>query len=202
MEDIMQNIFYEYGESLYANLTNKCPNRCEFCVRENFEGVGSEGSLFLDREPDEAEALAELAKRDLKKYKELVFCGYGEPTCALDVMLAVAKKAKELGCKTRLNTNGLGSLVNGTCVPKLLEGLLDAVSISLNAPTADEYDAICHSEFGEGAFGAILDFASGCKKHVPEVRFTVVDVIGETKIEECKRAAEEAGVPLFVRRAM
>jgi TatD family-associated radical SAM protein len=198
----MQNLFYDYGESLYANLTNKCPNRCEFCVRETADGVGTAGSLFLDREPDAQEAVSELLKRDPKKYKELVFCGYGEPTCTLNVLIETAKKAKELGFKTRLNTNGLGSLVNEASVPELLEGLIDAVSISMNAPSAKEYDDICHSEFGEGAFGAILDFASSCKTHLPKVRFTVVDVIGEEKIEECKRLAGELGVPLFVRRAL
>jgi TatD family-associated radical SAM protein len=198
----MQTIAYTLGSSLYFNLTNRCPNKCVFCVRNSVGGIGSAESLFLEREPSLDESVSELGKRDPNNYDELVFCGYGEPACALDVMLGTAKRAKEMGFNTRLNTNGLGSLINGKDVPPLLKGVIDAVSISLNASGAKRYQEICRSDFGEDAFCALLKFAVQCKDYVPKVRLTVVDVIGADEIQECSKLAKEIGVDLAVRRTI
>ncbi len=59
------------------NLTNRCPNACDFCLRTHGPGVGDAESLWLDREPTRDEIWEDLSKRDLNAYPELVFCGYG-----------------------------------------------------------------------------------------------------------------------------
>jgi len=196
------NIVYELGGKLYVNLTNKCPCNCAFCVRNNADGIGSADSLWLEREPSAEEVVAAFEEYDLNKYAEAVFCGYGEPTSALDVLLTTVKWLKSRNFKTRLNTNGLSDLINGKDTAPLFAGLIDTVSISLNAANKQEYAALCRPIFGEGAFDAMLGFARNCTKRVPNVVFTVVDVIGEKKISECRELADKLGIPLRVRAAI
>ena len=197
-------ITYPIGEGLYVNLTNRCPCACEFCLRSNADGVGGSDSLWLDHEPTEAEVLASLESRDLTNFREVVFCGYGEPTERLDVMLAAARHVKAVApaCRIRLNTNGLSDLVNGRPTAALLEGLFDTVSISLNTPDAEEYLKVCHPKFGLCSHKAIIDFAAECVKHVPDVVMTVVDEPATSKAaqEECRKIAESIGARLRVRR--
>jgi len=193
------NVVYELGGKLYVNLTNKCPCSCAFCVRNNADGIGSADSLWLEREPTTEEVISAFEKYNLSNYGEVVFCGYGEPTCALDVLLTTAKRLKSLGVKTRLNTNGLSDLINEKDTAPLFAGLIDTVSISLNAANKQEYFSLCHPVFGEESFDAMLGFARNCTKHIPNVVFTVVDVIGEKKISECRELADKLGIVLRVR---
>jgi len=193
------NIVYELGGKLYVNLTNKCPCNCAFCVRNNADGIGTADSLWLEREPSAEEVIAAFEKYDLKKYGEAVFCGYGEPACALDVLLTTAEYLKSRNVKTRLNTNGLSDLINNRDTAPLFAGLIDTVSISLNAANKDEYVSLCRPVFGEESFGAMLRFARNCTKYVPNVVFTVVDVIGEKKISECRELADSLGIALRIR---
>ena len=144
-------IAYELDGALYLNLTNACPNRCTFCVRNFAPGVGGY-DLWLGREPPAEQVLA--AVGDPSRYREIVFCGYGEPTCRLDVSWQVARALKGRGVPLRLNTNGLGNLINGRDILPDLAGLLDVVSVSLNAANAADYDRLCHSRYGEAAFPA------------------------------------------------
>lgn len=134
----MGTVLYEYGDGLYVNITNKCPCRCSFCVREQMDGVGDADSLWLKQEPTAEEVKALLARRDLSAYRELVFCGYGEPTERLDVLLSVAHYAKEKrsDLPIRINTNGLADLLYGRDTTGDLTGVVDDVSISLNASNA------------------------------------------------------------------
>jgi len=193
------NIVYKLGEKLYVNLTNKCPCDCAFCVRNSTDGFGSADSLWLEREPSADEVISAFEKYNTNDYAEAVFCGYGEPTYALDVLLTAAKYLKSRGVKTRLNTNGLSDLINKKDTAPLFAGLIDTVSISLNAADKDEYAALCRPIFGGESFGALLEFARNCTKHVPNVIFTVVDVIGEKKISECRKLADSLGIALRVR---
>lgn len=197
-------ITYPIGEGLYVNLTNRCPCACEFCLRGNADGVGGSDSLWLDHEPSEAEVLASLDSRNLKSFKEVVFCGYGEPTERLDVMLAAARhvRASAPSCRIRLNTNGLSDLINGRPTAAMLEGLFDTVSISLNTPDPEDYVRVCHPKFGICSHKAIVGFAAECTKYVPEVVMTVVDEPATTKAEQeaCRRIAESVGARLRVRR--
>lgn len=195
----MKNYVYEYGDSLYINLTNKCPNNCEFCLRNFKTGVG-EDDLRLSREPNFEDVKEALSLFPLKKYDEIVFCGFGEPMCALPVMSQVGPYLKRLGLKTRVNTNGLGGLWNKRDdVPQLISKYIDAVSISLNASNRELYQEICRSKYGEEAFDAIIDFTKGCVENGIDTTLTVVDFIGEDEIAECRKLADELGAKFRVR---
>ncbi|MBQ9108284.1 MAG: radical SAM protein [Clostridia bacterium] len=195
----MKNFVYEYGDSLYINLTNKCPNNCEFCLRNFKNGVG-EDDLRLSREPNFEDVKEALSLFPLKKYDEIVFCGFGEPMCALPVLSQVGPYLKRLGLKTRVNTNGLGGLWNKRDdVPALISKYIDAVSISLNASNRELYQEICRSKYGEEAFDAIIDFTKGCVENGIDTTLTVVDFIGEDEINECRKLADELGAKFRVR---
>ena len=127
-------ITYVVKNGLYVNMTNRCSNSCDFCIRQNGEGVYGSDSLWLDREPTVDEIVADIAKYDLTTFDELVFCGYGEPTERVDDMLSVASAVKKLvPIKIRLNTNGHGNLIAGRDVTPEFQGLIDVVSISFLA---------------------------------------------------------------------
>ena len=192
---IMDTYTYRIGNKIYVNLTNRCSNDCEFCVRRTdaFRDIG----LWLGHEPSAEEIINSLEDPD--SAEEVVFCGYGEPMYRLDVMLEVADYLKSKGKKTRVNTNGQAELIVGAGVPEKLKGRLDTVNVSLNATSAKAYQELCHSEFGEKAFYAMLDFAKACKEYVPRVGLSVVDVIGEEEIKEAGKIAEALGVELRVR---
>ncbi len=196
----MNNVYvYEFGDSLYLNLTNRCPNNCEFCLRSFKDGVNG-NKLWLLKEPTFDEVKEDLAMFPLSKYREIVFCGFGEPTCNLSVMSQVGPYLKAKGCRTRLNTNGLGNLINNRSdVPRLISKYIDCVSISLNASTAEGYDEICRSKYGKDAFYAMLDFARACVEEGVETVMTVVDFIGDEEIEACRKVVEPTGAKFRVR---
>lgn len=192
------NYAYMLDGKAYINLTNKCGNACTFCIRNTGDGV-KDIPLWLDDEPtDKAQVLQAF---DGLEYtgQEVVFCGYGEPTENLTVLKAVAGELKRRGYTLRLNTNGLGSLVNGRNIaPELCD--MDIVSVSLNNCNADKYLAVTRSSFGLEAFDGVLEFAVACKAAGLNVMFTVVDVIGEDNIANCKKLCDNMGIPLRVRK--
>ena len=195
-------ITYEVGTALYVNITNRCSNRCDFCIRNNGDGAYGSDPLWLEREPSKEEIYDAIAAANPEKYSELVFCGYGEPTERLYDLLWVAAKVKEnFDTKIRVNTNGHSSLIHAKDTAPDYKGIIDSVSISLNAPTAYEYERICHSRFGVAAFDGLIDFASKVKNYVTDTVLTVVDVaLSKKEIEECERIAKGIGVPLRVRK--
>lgn len=196
----MADILYTYKNQVYANITNKCNCRCTFCIRFLHDGIGDADTLWHKVNPTKEQVIAAIDAFDFTGYEELVFCGYGEPTCALDILLAAAKHAKEkYGLRIRLNTNGLGSLENGRDIVPELAGVLDAVSISLNAPDQADYEKVTRPQI-PGAYEAMLDFTRECKKRIPDVRMTVVDVLPEEQIEASRRVAESVGAALRVRK--
>lgn len=194
-------IAYVVENSLYINLTNRCSNRCDFCIRNNGDGAYGSDSLWLEHEPSENEVMEALEKRNIESYDEIVFCGYGEPTERLELLISVSKKLKSKhNCKIRVNTNGQSDLLYGKDTAPMFNGAVDTVSISLNAPNSDDYQRVCHSKFGVAAYGALLTFAANVKNYVPNVLLTVVDsALTESEIDECKRIAAHAGVTLRVR---
>lgn len=195
-------ICYEVGESLYLNITNRCSNRCEFCIRNNGDGAYGSDSLWLVCEPSVEEILASVFSRDLTKYKEVVFCGYGEPTYRLSDAVFVAKQIKKAikGMPVRINTNGHSDLIIGADSAKMYQGAFDTVSISLNTPNAEKYAEICHPVFRESAYPAIIEFAKNVNKYVQNVVFSVVrQTLSEQELSECQRIADEAGVYLKIR---
>ena len=196
------DVLYDYASGLYANLTNRCPCRCEFCIRTMVDSLGDADSLWLKREPAVDEVKELLKEWDLSKYTELVFCGYGEPMERLDNVLDLCRYIKETtNLKTRINTNGLSDLLHDRGTAPELKGLVDAISISLNAASAEKYDALCHPKFGLESWPAILKFTEDVKKYVPDVTMSVVGgTIPKEDVEICRYIAEEQlGVKFRVR---
>ena len=195
----MADILYTYKNEVYVNLTNKCDCSCTFCIRSHKDGVGDADTLWHKKDPALEEVTAAMDAFDFAGYQELVYCGYGEPTCALENLVASAKYEKEkYGIKVRINTNGLGNLYNGKdIVPELMDAV-DVVSISLNAPNEKKYMEVTRPQF-ENAFQGMLDFASECREKGLEVRFTVVDVLPDEEIKASRQLAESMGIGLRVR---
>ena len=193
-------ITYEVEGALYINVTNRCTNNCEFCIRKNGDGAYGSDSLWLEREPTEDEILESVFLRDLSAYREIVFCGYGEPSIRLDVIRSVAVKIKErCSLPVRINTNGHSSLYHGYDTAPAYKDAFDCVSISLNTPSPERYDEICHP-VKAGSFEAMLDFAREVKNYVPSVLLSVVkDFLTADELAECHRIADDLGVTLKVR---
>jgi TatD family-associated radical SAM protein len=163
--------------------------------------MGESHSLWLEREPSAEEVIAEFAKFDMTQYEEVVFCGFGEPTEALDVLLVVAEYVKKtFGKPVRINTNGLGNLIHGEDITPKFQGLVDTVSISLNTPNAQRYHDLVRSKFGDQSFDAMLDFAKKCTAHVSKVVMTTVDTtISKEEEEQCRKICEEIGAVYRIR---
>lgn len=195
-------IFYELYGALYVNITNKCPCSCVFCIRDHSDVIKDSDPLWFEGdEPTMEEIKKDFERFDINKYSEIVFCGYGEPTERMDILIETAKFLREkTDKKIRLNTNGLSDLILGRKnTARELKGLIDTVSISLNAPDSKRFCEITNSCFGEKSFDALLDFAKDAKGCVDKVVFTLVDVISKEEIEKCQKLADEMGIELRVR---
>ena len=195
-------ILYKVHNNLYVNLTNRCPCACTFCLRQNMDTVTHDDkTLWLEHEPTVEEVKAEFANFDMSEYEEVVFCGYGEPTMALENLIAVSKYIRErYPFRIRLNTNGLSDLIHKRSTAEEICQAVDSISISLNMPDAASYNEVVRPAYGEKSFDAMLKFARDCKQYLDDVRFTVVDVIGEEKVEQSKILAAQNGIPLRVRK--
>lgn len=197
----MTDIVYRYNQQAYFNLTNKCPCRCTFCIRNNGDSVGEANNLWFEKEPTLEEIFAAIEAFDFSGCEEAVFCGYGEPTMALDKMLAVSRYMREhFSLKLRLNTNGLSDLIHKRPTAEEICSAVDAVSISLNMPDAKSYCETVRPAYGEAAFDAMLKFASDCKAYTDQVRFSVVDIIGEENVRKCQELSDSLGIVLRVRQ--
>ena len=195
-------ITYEVDTGLYINVTNRCTNRCEFCIRNNGDGAYGSDSLWLEREPTVDEVLSDVFSRDLTKYSELVFCGYGEPTVRLNDIreIALGIKKRYPSIKIRVNTNGHSDLILGTDTAPLYKDAFDVVSISLNTPNADKYVEMCHPVYHKAAFDALLTFAKNVNNYVQKTLLSVVrQTLTDRELEECYKIAADLGVTLKVR---
>ena len=198
-------ITYEFEGALYVNLTNRCDCACVFCLRHN----GHDGSIYaddlwLEHEPSRQEALDSFMSRgDLTRYREIVFCGFGEPSFRMDDIcwLIDELKARCPGLPpTRINTNGHANLINGRDVTPDLHGRLDTVSISLNGSTEAEYVAVTRPQSGAAGWEAMLAFTRKAAEQVPHVVMTIVDKDKTPEeIERCRALAESLGARLRVR---
>lgn len=194
------SILYRYGSRWYINMTNRCPCRCTFCVRNSTRRLGDADDLWLKKEPTVEEVMAEIRSK-ASDAKEIVFCGYGEPTERLDDLLEIARRIHaETDARVRLDTNGLGNLVNGRDIVPDLAQVLDAISISLNAPDSDEYMEVCRPSFGKDSYPALIAFIEEAKELIPDVTVSVVSgSISDGSEEECRRMAERWDVSFRVR---
>ena len=193
-------VFYKFEGQMYINITNGCPCDCVFCLRKNSDSVKDNDSLWLEHEPSFEEITDAFDKFDKTGCTDAVFCGYGAPTVRADMLIKTAEYIREKSdMKIRLNTNGLVRLIHPEFDVERFRGLIDTVSISLNAPDAKRYNEVTRPHFGEAAFGTMLDFARDMKNMGVETKFTVVDVITQEEIQRCRQLADSMGIPLRVR---
>lgn len=88
------SVVYWLENTLYLNITNKCHNNCYFCLRNFMNGVGG-FNLKLQKEPSVNDVISELQNFiNMKNWREIVFCGFGEPTERLDCLLEVVRWIK------------------------------------------------------------------------------------------------------------
>ncbi len=203
MKKKAMTILYQMHNNLYVNLTNRCPCACTFCLRQNMDTVSHEDArpLWLEHEPTYEEIIAAFSDYDMSQFNELVFCGYGEPTERLDMLCKVAAYVKEhFGNKIRVNTNGMSDLLWNRDTAPDFDGLVDTISISLNTPDPEKYQALVRSRFGIQSFDAMLTFAKNVRQYVPSVVLTTVDTT-LTKEEEakCRQICEGLGVTYRIR---
>lgn len=197
----MMTITYPVKRGVYVNMTNRCPCACTFCLRKNSDSVYGSNPLWLDREPTVEEVCKSLDSWDLAQYEEIVFCGYGEPTERLDDLLTVARYIKSKhNIPIRINTNGLSDLIHNKRTAPMLRGLIDVVSISLNATNAEDYFNVVRPKFGLPSYNAMLTFTKDCTAYVPQVVMTVVDVVTSPEEQEKSRQiCESLGATLRIR---
>ena len=196
----MADILYTYNNQVYANITNKCDCACTFCIRTHHDGVGESDNLWHKKNPTVDEVKAAVDAFDFTDYEEFVFCGYGEPTCEIDMLVEVAQYVKEkTGLKIRVNTNGLGNLYNKRDIVPDLAKVVDSISISLNAPDAESYNKVTRPQF-ENAYEALLTFAESCNKVIPLTQLSIVDVLPAEDIAKCQAIADERGIKLRIRK--
>jgi len=178
---------YKLGDSLYINITNRCNAHCVFCKRK--ENPTLRGyNLGMERNEEPAAEVYVKEIDDPEQYKEIVFCGYGEPTIRWEVVKSVAKYVKEKGGRTRLNTNGHGSHINKRDITPELKGLIDVVSISLNSFNREQYSKLVG--LNVSYFDEMINFAKSSKQYVEKVVMSIVSV-DEVDIEESRKIAEE-----------
>lgn len=187
---------YKIKESLYLNVTNRCTNACSFCIRSIANDV-SGYNLRLHREP----CLDEMTKSIMKykQYKEIVFCGYGEPFLRTNLIKELSVWIKDrLGVRIRINTNGHGNVINKRNILTEMNGMIDSLSVSLNAQNACIYNSLCRPRIDD-AYSSVVDFIKESTNYIPDVTATAVDVPGVDS-NLCKKIAHELNVKFRLRK--
>ena len=196
----MADIIYTYKNQVYANITNKCDCACTFCVRNQKNAIGEAESLWHKVNPTVEEIKAAIDAFDFTGYEEFVFCGYGEPTCEIDILVEIATYIREkYGLKIRVNTNGLGNLYNKRNIIPEMAKVVDSVSISLNAPNAEKYNEVTRPQF-DNAYEAMLEFAKEANKSFAHTQLSIVDVLPKEEQKKCQEVADSIGVHLRIRK--
>ena len=194
---MMNTIVYSLKDNLYINLTNRCTARCVFCPRVS-RPIIEEYNLRLSYEPSTEDVIKAIGNP--AEYKEVVFCGFGEPTLRLYEIMEIAEWLQQQKKKVRLNTNGHGNLIHRRSIVTDLAGKIDAVSISLNAPDAETYYRIVRPDFGRRTYEAVKEFIKECQQEIPEVQVSVVN-LAALDLSQCEKTAqEELNISLKVRQ--
>ena len=187
----MQQVSYPIRKNLYLNITDRCTLACEFCPKTQGVLKVHDFDLTLDHRPEIEEIISSIG--DPADYEEIVFCGYGEPTLRLKILKEIAAWIKEHGGKVRVNTDGLANLANKRNVLPELEGLVDSLSVSMNAQNEEVYNRHCQPAL-PGSFDAMLDFLRKAPAYIPEVTATAIDGLEGVDIDACKKLADQCGV--------
>lgn len=189
---------YELHGNCYLNITSECTLRCQFCPKYNRTWEVQSYDLTLAHEPTVAEVLEAIG--DPKRYKEIVFCGLGEPTKRFDVLMEIARAMKKQGMRVRVNTDGLANLVEGRDVTPEMAQVVDLLSISLNAQNETVYNRHTRPR-RDGAYNAMLDFARKAKEAGMDVSLSAIDGLDGVDIEACQAIADKLGLE-FRRRVL
>lgn len=188
----------ENAKTLYVNLTNKCTNACVFCIRNTVDEIKGK-KMWLENEDFTAkDVIAQLEK--FNPPQEVVFCGYGEPFMKLDVLKGVCAYLRYKNIKIRVNTNGMGNVINNRNILPEITDFVDEVSISLNAPTEEQYETISKPQV-KNAYKEMLEFAKYCVDNEIKTTLTVVNNHPDytLDIDACKKIADEIGANFRVR---
>jgi TatD DNase family protein len=202
--------FYRDARRLYLNVTNRCTNRCLFCVRYRTDGLGG-AQLWGGEEPDFRKLQAAVRSHGaIEQFNEFIWCGYGEPTFRLDLIQEAAPWLRSCGAKIRLDTNGHACLIHGRDVLGELSGVVDAVSVSLNAPTCERYLELCRPDIDSVPAGqdrapaperfweAMIDFLARSPAYFENVQASVVGyTLAAEEVEQCRSLARSLGVKQF-----
>ena len=191
-------IAYPLHGNCYLNITSECTLRCGFCPKYNRSWEVQSYDLRLHREPSAEEVLEAIGDPTL--YKEIVFCGLGEPTVRFDVLMTIAHGVKAAGGRVRVNTDGLVNLREGRDVSAEMAEVVDALSISMNAQNEAVYIQHTRPKL-EGAFAAMLEFARLAGERGIEVSLTAIDGLEGVDVTACEAIASGLGVT-FRRRVL
>jgi TatD family-associated radical SAM protein len=189
---------YVIGDNLYINLNDRCTLECEFCPKTHGVKKVHDYDLTLDHRPEVADIIADIG--DPSRYRQVVFCGFGEPTLRLKALLEIARHVKEHGGNTRINTDGLANLFHKRNVLPEMAGVIDALSVSMNAQNEELYNLHCQPQLA-GSYQAMLNFLQAAPEYIPDVTATAIDGLEGVDIAECRRQAAELGVQ-FRRRVL
>jgi TatD DNase family protein len=188
-------IAYAYDGTLYLAVTRRCTLACTFCPKTHGRWVVAGNDMSHDLEPSSKELIAAAEAVGLAGFHDVAFVGLGEPTMRLEVIVEVGRALRARGHRVRLVTDGLASLRAGRDVSAELDGAVDEVDVSVNAPDGATYARLCPNHFGAAA---ACDFVRHVKAHVPDVKVSVV-AVPNVDLPACERLAAELGVPLRVR---
>ncbi len=193
-----ETLVYTIGNNLYINLTDRCTLACEFCPKIQGSMDVHEYNLLLSRRHSTEEYIEKIG--DPSQYEEIVFCGFGEPTLRVKELLEIASFCKQAGTRVRVNTDGLGNLVNKRNILPELAKCVDALSVSMNAQNEEVYDQHCVPAV-KGSFESMLEFLRLAPEFIPDTTATAIDGLEGVDIDACEAKAQELGVK-FRRRVL
>jgi TatD family-associated radical SAM protein len=201
VREVTPKTVYWLGDRLYLNITNQCTNDCVFCIRRFWPGVGG-FNLRLTVEPEPSRIVSELMQvLNMRNWREVVFCGFGEPTARLNCLVDLTRWIRMHYHKPlciRVDTNGHGYVLNSdvAVVDELKHSGVDKVSVSLNAYSEETYREVCRPKF-EGAYAATLNFINKAKEALP-VEVTCV-AAPEVDVQRIREVVSCLNVPFRVR---
>ncbi|GHT45296.1 hypothetical protein AGMMS49936_02310 [Endomicrobiia bacterium] len=187
----MNTVSYVFEGNLYLNITNRCMMACPYCIKHKWANKFNGNNLKLEREPSHQEVIESIG--DPTKYKEVIFCGYGDSLIDVEAVKKIAKWIKEHKGMVRINTSGLANRYHSKNILPELKGLVDVISISLNGSNPKEYNKLNRPMFKEESFDEVLKFAKEAKNYIPKVVVTVVEFPG-FDVSKVEKLAKEIGV--------
>ena len=188
---------YDIEDRRYINIGKHCSLRCTFCPKNRGSLQVHHYDLTLDKQPTAQQLIAALG--DLSTVKEVIFCGYSEPTLRLKVLLEVAHVVKQQSIPVRVNTDGLGNLVNKRNILPELADCVDTLSVSMNAHEEALYNSHCNPGIS-GSYLAMLNFLKWAPRYINNVTATAIDGLPGVNMSACREIAQQLGVDFKARK--